>query len=49
MYGAIASSAPVEAEVNFEGYNDVVAASLSTPIVNGSAKVQLNLNYIFYK
>ena len=26
MYGAVASSAPVKAQVNFEGYNDVVDA-----------------------
>ena len=42
VYGAIASSAPVRAKVNFEGYNDVVAASLSDPIVNGSIKVGIS-------
>ena len=39
MYGAIASSSPVRAQVNFEGYNNVVAHSLGDPIVNGSTEV----------
>ncbi|XP_052819166.1 thymus-specific serine protease-like [Mya arenaria] len=34
--GAVASSAPVRAVTNFEGYNDVVAKSLSNPVVGGS-------------
>ncbi|KAH3770490.1 hypothetical protein DPMN_171777, partial [Dreissena polymorpha] len=34
--GAVASSAPVRAITNFEGYNDVVAASLSSELVGGS-------------
>ncbi|XP_013421400.1 thymus-specific serine protease [Lingula anatina] len=36
VYGAIASSAPVRAQANFEGYNDVVASSLADPVVKGS-------------
>jgi hypothetical protein len=41
VHGAIASSAPVRALVDFQGYNDVVAASLAAPIVNGSERVCL--------
>mmetsp|Transcript_39364 Transcript_39364/g.47725 ORF Transcript_39364/g.47725 Transcript_39364/m.47725 type:complete len:538 (-) Transcript_39364:26-1639(-) len=36
VHGAVASSAPVHAIANFQGYNDVVAASMSAPIVGGS-------------
>lgn len=36
VQGAVASSAPVQAVVNFEGYNQVVAASLASEIVGGS-------------
>jgi hypothetical protein len=46
----VASSAPVRAKTNFEGYNKVVAASLADPVVNGSKKVQFifkNLRYLF--
>lgn len=38
IHGAVASSAPVRAVANFEGYNDVVAKSLSTALVGGSEK-----------
>ncbi|ELU12877.1 hypothetical protein CAPTEDRAFT_173918 [Capitella teleta] len=38
VHAAVASSAPVRALVDFQGYNDVVAASLSATIVNGSDK-----------
>jgi thymus-specific serine protease len=34
---SVASSAPVEAKLDFTGYNDVVFASLSDPIVGGNA------------
>lgn len=36
VFAAVASSAPVYAQVNFQGYNDVVAASLSKEVVGGS-------------
>lgn len=36
IHAAVSSSAPVRAEVNFQGYNDVVAASLADPLVGGS-------------
>ena len=36
VHAAVASSAPVEAILNFEGYNDAVAASMSNSEVGGS-------------
>ncbi|XP_068105558.1 thymus-specific serine protease-like [Hyperolius riggenbachi] len=36
VYAAVASSAPVRAELNFKGYNKVVAFSLSDPVIGGS-------------
>jgi len=36
IYGAVASSAPVWANTNFQGYNDVVAASMAATDVGGS-------------
>lgn len=36
VFAAIASSGPVEAVVEFVGYHDVIAASLSNPLVGGS-------------
>ncbi|XP_026571150.1 thymus-specific serine protease [Pseudonaja textilis] len=36
VFAAIASSAPVKAQVDFTGYNKIVAASLSNPVVKGS-------------
>uniref|UniRef100_A0A8C8REL7 Serine protease 16 n=1 Tax=Pelusios castaneus TaxID=367368 RepID=A0A8C8REL7_9SAUR len=38
VFAAVASSAPVRAQLDFTGYNQVVAASLSDPVVGGSAK-----------
>ncbi|XP_074646567.1 thymus-specific serine protease-like [Tubulanus polymorphus] len=38
VFGSIASSAPVRAQTNFQGYNNVVAASLGDPVVKGSKK-----------
>ncbi len=38
VYGAIASSAPVKAEVNFDEFNDIMTDSLGDPKVNGSAE-----------
>ena len=37
IHAAVASSAPVKAILNFQGYNDVVAASLASPAVGGDA------------
>ncbi|XP_053123064.1 thymus-specific serine protease [Hemicordylus capensis] len=36
VFAAVASSAPVRAQLDFLGYNEVVAASLSNPVVGGS-------------
>ncbi|XP_039627224.1 thymus-specific serine protease [Polypterus senegalus] len=36
VYAAVSSSAPVRAQLDFTGYNQVVAASLSNPVVGGS-------------
>ncbi|XP_064621595.1 thymus-specific serine protease-like [Lineus longissimus] len=49
VYGAVASSAPVRAITNFEGYNNVVAASLADPVVNGSKKCAANIKAAFAK
>ncbi|XP_039225125.1 thymus-specific serine protease [Crotalus tigris] len=38
VFAAVASSAPVRAEMDFTGYNKVVAASLSNPVVGGSTE-----------
>ncbi|XP_030044867.1 thymus-specific serine protease, partial [Microcaecilia unicolor] len=38
VFAAVASSAPVRAELDFVGYNKVVAESLSDPVVGGSPK-----------
>lgn len=38
FFAAIANSAPVQAVVDFPGYNDVVADSMSAPIVGGSSE-----------
>ncbi|XP_002738015.1 thymus-specific serine protease-like [Saccoglossus kowalevskii] len=47
VYGAIASSAPVRVVKNFEGYNQVVAASLADPVVKGSLKCSDNIAAAF--
>ncbi|XP_045193377.2 thymus-specific serine protease-like [Mercenaria mercenaria] len=36
VHGAVASSAPVQAVTNFQGYNEVVAASFQSQLVGGS-------------
>jgi len=36
FHASIASSAPLEAAINFPGYNNVVAESMSNPLVGGS-------------
>lgn len=49
MAGAVASSAPVQAVVNFDGYNNVVAASLNNTSVGGSPQVsslEMKLNHL---
>jgi len=38
VFAAVSSSAPVRAEANMEGYNDVVGQSIAAPIVGGSQK-----------
>nr|XP_032651508.1 thymus-specific serine protease [Chelonoidis abingdonii] len=38
VFAAVASSAPVRAQLDFTGYNQVVAASLLDPVVGGSAQ-----------
>ncbi|XP_063793920.1 thymus-specific serine protease [Pseudophryne corroboree] len=38
VYAAVASSAPVRAELDFIDYNKVVAQSLSDPVIGGSTK-----------
>lgn len=38
VYAAVASSAPVRAELDFTDYNKVVAQSLSDPVIGGSTK-----------
>lgn len=47
VYGSIASSAPVQAVENFIGYNEVVHASLSAPIVGGSDECAANVAAAF--
>lgn len=47
MIGAVASSAPVLAKTNFEGYNKVVAASLGSLLVGGSKQCTGNVNKAF--
>ena len=46
VYGAIASSAPVRAQVNFEDYNNVVTNSLGDTMVNGSTEVGKPFEYV---
>ncbi|KAG9470767.1 hypothetical protein GDO78_016801 [Eleutherodactylus coqui] len=38
VYAAVASSAPVRAELDFTDYNKVVAQSLSDPVIGGSSQ-----------
>ena len=47
MYGAVASSAPVKAQVNFEGYNDVVEHSFGDTLVNGSSQVSCCYKFLY--
>ena len=48
VHAAVASSAPVRAITNFEGYNEVVAASLASKIVGGSDQVGVPLGLLFF-
>ncbi|MBN3310475.1 TSSP protease, partial [Amia calva] len=47
IYGAVASSAPVKAQLNFTEYNKVVAKSLSNPVVGGSDQCVLAVRQAF--
>lgn len=47
VFGAIASSAPVQAITDFKGYNDVVAGSLSDPTVGGSGECLQQVSQAF--
>ena len=38
IYGAVASSAPVSASIDFDGYDPIVADALAYPLVGGSAQ-----------
>jgi serine protease 16 len=49
VYGAIASSAPVHAITNFQGYNAVVGRSLSDPVVGGSSFCMHSVQNAFAK
>ncbi|XP_074632325.1 thymus-specific serine protease-like isoform X2 [Acropora palmata] len=49
VVGAVASSAPVEAKTDFQGYHNVVASSFASTLVGGSAKCRDNLKLAFYK
>jgi serine protease 16 len=49
IYGSIASSAPVLAELDFVGYNQVVVASLANPVVGGSDQCAKNVFKAFQK
>ncbi|EDO31220.1 predicted protein [Nematostella vectensis] len=47
VIGAVASSAPVEAQTDFKDYNNVVASSLSSPLVGGSKLCMHNIEEAF--
>uniref|UniRef100_UPI00398EDDF2 LOW QUALITY PROTEIN: thymus-specific serine protease n=1 Tax=Pristiophorus japonicus TaxID=55135 RepID=UPI00398EDDF2 len=47
VFAALASSAPVRAELDFTGYNKVVARSLSNPGVGGSLKCREAVAQVF--
>lgn len=46
VHAAVASSAPVQAIVDFQGYNNVVGKSLASPIVNGSEQVSCIYEFV---
>jgi hypothetical protein len=37
-FASVSSSAPVQAQADFQGYNNVVAASMAAPVVGGSSQ-----------
>ncbi|XP_067831153.1 thymus-specific serine protease isoform X2 [Heptranchias perlo] len=47
VYAAVASSAPVRAQLDFTAYNKVVSQSLSNPIVGGSLKCRAAVAHVF--
>lgn len=47
VWGAFSTSSPIEAQADFQGYNNVVAASLSSPLVGGSAHCLANVKAAF--
>ncbi|XP_032094626.1 thymus-specific serine protease [Thamnophis elegans] len=47
VFAAIASSAPVRAVMDYTGYNKVVAASLSNPVVKGSKECLQSIREAF--
>jgi serine protease 16 len=46
-HGAVSSSAPVKAQVDFRGYMDVVGTSLEVKLVGGSTLCREVYTYIF--
>ncbi|XP_061175291.1 thymus-specific serine protease-like [Saccostrea echinata] len=49
VFGAVASSAPVQAQTDFQGYNEVVAQSLADPAVGGSKQCTAQVAEAFQK
>jgi serine protease 16 len=47
VHAALSTSSPIQAQLSFTGYNDVVAASLAAPIVGGTATCTANVNAAF--
>ncbi|XP_028275788.1 thymus-specific serine protease [Parambassis ranga] len=47
VYGAVASSAPVKAMLDFSAYNNIVGVSLATEAVGGSEKCQAKVREAF--
>ena len=47
VYASVASSAPVLAQLNFQGYNDVISYALSDPVVGGSDTCLANVKSAF--
>ncbi|XP_039510188.1 thymus-specific serine protease-like [Pimephales promelas] len=47
IYGAVASSAPVQAQLDFSSYNRVVASSLTNEAVGGSEKCVAEVKGVF--
>ena len=47
IHASVSSSAPVQAQYNFQGYNDVVAASMANPDVGGSSSCHDTIDSAF--